>query len=784
MKKTLRFTLLLLWLPLCNFGQTSLDDLMLREHDDSNKISIAFDYLKNDTLSQQHITTVLLKLKRISTSSNNLRQKILILNKIARTHPIYDSSLQYIQTSIELSKDLPYLQKQSRIALIHIHNKNDEFLKATRIGKKVLSSLKNNRTINYYNICKDIGRSYYYIGKIDSANLYFHITKANAKYRNDSSSLCKSIMNIAVMFDVSGSSDSAIHYYKNAASIAHKINDERSEGQIHMNMGTYYMERNDIVKSISESHKASEIFIKLDDHYNIVMNYENLAMAYLSRKKFKNSLTYIEKSGEIIKSHKLKSLEPIHFKTLCNYYDEKKEEDSTLKYLRKVSFGFLEINRNCDASQYLHSYVSRILSHNKSIPDSTRIMNLLDTLDQNCSDLIKALNKYTKAEIAQFTGNYAKSITILLEILPFFIDGQYAKTEMLVHNLLSLAYAHFHDYKNAHTHASKVINLKDSVYQLELDKEVNLLELEITNRENHNLTLEKELNSKTIDHQNDIIKRKNTTTSILIALFFSMAISLIILLYFRSKTIAKNSLLKKKNDQISQQNNLLIDNKRDDDNILSVVAHDLSSPIRSIIGLCDLINDEKDTTPYVKEYVGYIHESAKTGLSLSSSLLSAKQHIDTSKSKHTKLDITKILTIIKAINKNFFYKKHIDFTTDISPNLVLIQSEVSFTRVIDNLISNALKFTPPHGVIQLKAYKKDNYLRIEITDSGPGFTEHDLKYAFQPFTKLSAKPTNNEKSTGLGLYIVKKLVAEMNGKIEINSSKNKGATFILTFFSS
>jgi signal transduction histidine kinase len=100
-------------------------------------------------------------------------------------------------------------------------------------------------------------------------------------------------------------------------------------------------------------------------------------------------------------------------------------------------------------------------------------------------------------------------------------------------------------------------------------------------------------------------------------------------------------------------------------------------------------------------------------------------------------------------------------------------------QILDNLISNALKFSAPHTTIHVHTLPETNNILISIRDEGPGISEADQKKLFQKFTRLSARPTGGESSTGLGLAIVKRLAEAMSGTIQCHSALGAGATFTL-----
>ena len=102
-------------------------------------------------------------------------------------------------------------------------------------------------------------------------------------------------------------------------------------------------------------------------------------------------------------------------------------------------------------------------------------------------------------------------------------------------------------------------------------------------------------------------------------------------------------------------------------------------------------------------------------------------------------------------------------------------------QVIENLVSNAVKYSPPGKAIRVHVHRDTALARCEVQDEGPGLSESDKARLFGTFARLSALPTGGEQSTGLGLSIVKKLVESMKGRVWCESELGKGATFIIEF---
>ncbi len=128
--------------------------------------------------------------------------------------------------------------------------------------------------------------------------------------------------------------------------------------------------------------------------------------------------------------------------------------------------------------------------------------------------------------------------------------------------------------------------------------------------------------------------------------------------------------------------------------------------------------------------------------------------------------------------------KHIVLHQNIPSDPIIIRTDSAIIhQILDNLISNAVKYSPHHKEIVLRLHHihhhESEYLRIEVQDQGSGLSEDDQQRLFGKFARLSAQPTGGKHSTGLGLSIVKKITTMIGGKIWCESQLGKGATFIV-----
>jgi signal transduction histidine kinase len=238
-------------------------------------------------------------------------------------------------------------------------------------------------------------------------------------------------------------------------------------------------------------------------------------------------------------------------------------------------------------------------------------------------------------------------------------------------------------------------------------------------------------------------------------------------------------------EEIAVKNANLIQLNQEKNEFLGVVAHDLKNPLSGLKGYAEDILDsfEELSKEELIELVSKIKQGAIQMFNLVVNLLDVNA-IESGKLnfKFEAVDIAPIMQ--KVINdyqeqaqaKNI--KLHLESQT---PILMALVDKSTCEGILDNLVSNAIKYSPLDKNIYIRLCQRDSYIHSEVQDEGPGLSDSDLLKLFGKFTRLSSKPTGGEHSTGLGLFIVKKLVEAMKGKVWCESQLGQGATFIVEF---
>lgn len=312
------------------------------------------------------------------------------------------------------------------------------------------------------------------------------------------------------------------------------------------------------------------------------------------------------------------------------------------------------------------------------------------------------------------------------------------------------------------------------------------------------LTFEKEIQKRDQEGKNKQILRESVFRNILTATVSIVLVFLIIifLLYRKQNKINaqltnqkkeieeqrlniehQNAQLEKRNEQLSHLN-------EEKNNLIKILAHDLRTPINQVQGLAQLLLIENPALPAdQKESVKKIIDSSIRLNAMIGKILD----VDAIESNRVNLQLENIdmNALTKRIVNSFdkaAAKKEINLSFSPAPATVSVKGDMLYmTEIIENLLSNAIKFSRRKKSVSIEISACDLYALLRIRDEGPGLTEDDKQKIFQKFQRLSAQPTEGERSTGLGLSIVKKYTELMNGRVWFESEVGTGTSFNLEF---
>lgn len=237
-----------------------------------------------------------------------------------------------------------------------------------------------------------------------------------------------------------------------------------------------------------------------------------------------------------------------------------------------------------------------------------------------------------------------------------------------------------------------------------------------------------------------------------------------------------NSTLTERNDELQMLN-------MEKNEFLGIVAHDLKSPLSGIKGLSELLTTPQEMdTETITTMASTIYTTSDRMFSIITNLLDINA-IETGAIRFEKQWMNPMECIERVCAEQEVYasSKSMKLTVISSGNTKQIYSDPNaLNEIIDNLVSNAVKYSYPDSEITIALSYSNSHCSIAVTDQGQGISEEDQKQLYKKFAKLSARPTGSEHSTGLGLSIVKKMIELLGGTISCTSTVGVGSTFTVS----
>ena len=216
--------------------------------------------------------------------------------------------------------------------------------------------------------------------------------------------------------------------------------------------------------------------------------------------------------------------------------------------------------------------------------------------------------------------------------------------------------------------------------------------------------------------------------------------------------------------------------------LLEIVAHDLKNPLNGI-QFAALMLAEQSTRqiPQQDILLESIKDSTTRAFEIIADLL-ATPTLDVVKTTIRKQPVCLKENALKALKSFEQHVRSKDIQLDMSvskKSLIVLGEDRTLRCCLEHLISNAIKFSPKGARVRIQIQPDDDAGEFRIEDQGPGFQEDEIDSMFEKFTRLSARPTAGEGSTGLGLHIVHELISAMQGSVLYEKSRWGGACFIL-----
>ncbi|HEX3934511.1 MAG TPA: tetratricopeptide repeat-containing sensor histidine kinase [Puia sp.] len=517
-----------------------------------------------------------------------------------------------------------------------------------------------------------------------------------------------------------------------------------------------------------------------------------IAMILYKQSRFKEAAgTFQESFSETADcpetfSKYLKSQELLNNIALCYY--KSGNDDTALQYYNKA-LAFIAANRPTHepnnrwhdiARGVIYGNMGQIYKDQGKYDLAEKLFNQSIAINlKKGNDIWDAQSEYVKLADLFYKENKIDSMGFALGKIRKSLDALPNFTWETEWQRLMWQYAEKRDRPSeAYTHLALYTRGKDSMEKI--NKAITTVDAS-----NYIKVLEKQ-------HDIDLLTKKNDLKDHYLMLAGSCSALLLIIgwLIWRNAEHSRNNVerLTKLNDTINSQKlqleqalNLVEKRSEEKDRILHIVAHDLRSPIASIMTLSSVIKkaDDKEETDKVLQFM---HTACSTSLALIAEILGAAE------SQNYENDVQEIIDVDELVNDSVELLHVKASEKKQTFNLQLNGKAKFFTanrekinRVIGNLLTNAIKFSNDNKQITVITSATDQRVRIAVKDSGIGIPDKLKDKVFERFTKAKRKGTMGEPTFGLGLSICKEITEYYNGSIWFESKENEGTTFYLEF---
>ncbi|MFO7370366.1 MAG: tetratricopeptide repeat-containing sensor histidine kinase [Bacteroidales bacterium] len=562
---------------------------------------------------------------------------------------------------------------------------------------------------------------------------YAHEALVMAKDLNDPLRTGCANRALARVYTVTAAYDKALEYQLTAFSQFESLNDTAQMAICHDELGVIYMSLGDYAKAHSSLSLALELNRKTRNHQQIARNYMNMGSNYLDADTIDKGLSYLMVSLMIADS-----------------LDMEKEK---VTLLNKIGYGYARMGRHEDALRHFYHVLEMLGDKPDDLTRSEAMVNIAGgylSMKNYAVALKYATDGYRLAKTGHFYPVYRNAAKILSDL--HAAQGNYR-----------LAYEYMATYRA----------VSDSIMNTEKAEQLARIQTlyDMSRIEAENVMLRQE-NIRT----NRRIQTRTLVIILITALVFVLAALLYVLNRMNNRQLALNKKLATQSSELEALNDLK-------DKFFSFVAHNLKNPFNTIMGFSELMRRSADSKDQEKitQYSGLIYDlSAQVQKVLTNLLDWSRLQRRNFEVKFETVELTSLIKDVVEMNNKEAARKDINLNINTTGNVFVVVDRAMITTVLQNLVGNAINFTPAEGRISIDCKVKDQNTEVTITDTGIGIAGDKLERLFDFDFSQARTGSSDHSGAGLGLVICKEMLHKNGGTISAASEPGMGSSFTFT----
>lgn len=545
------------------------------------------------------------------------------------------------------------------------------------------------------------------------------------------------LSNIGVMYQETGDYSSSLEYYLRCIQTYTNNNLEIPETILN-NIGAVYENLNDYLTALEYYFQSLDLAEKKNNKFDKGYALVNIALVYGDLQQYDEALKYLTESLTVLQEIGHKQGESNALSSISSTYKGLKEFDKALEFQFKVLKLREEINDTSGKAQTLTD-IGEIYFHKGSYPAAKKyFLDSLKLASEISSNILETRNYLYLGKLLLEQNEIDEAVICLYKALKIAEDNNAKKDVFEVHKTLYEFFKKVGNSESALKHHEKFYSIEKEIFNLESDKKLKAL---------------------TIRHQLKVSDDE------------------------KKLALKDKEIYKLRNVELVELNEKLIKVNEEKNDFLNITAHDLKNPLSGILNFSKRMQklSDKITPQDIYTYSMEIEKASEKMFELVTKILDISA-IESGRRNFQKESFDPEILAQRVLldNQQRAELKKIELIFE-NNNVNKIKTDrMALRQILDNLVSNAIKFSPFEKKVFLRIYGNEK-VTIEVEDQGPGFTDKDKTKLFGKFNRLSAQPTAGENSTGLGLSIAKTLTEMLNGSIRCESEFGKGAKFVVEF---
>jgi signal transduction histidine kinase/DNA-binding response OmpR family regulator/Flp pilus assembly protein TadD len=573
-----------------------------------------------------------------------------------------------------------------------------------------------------------------------------------------------------------GKYDSAEFHYENSLKLFREMGDPCLITVPVGNRGWNYYNQHAYAKALECFLEAEKLDETCNERGWKSTTYYNLGVAYNATEQFEKAITYFFKAIALDSVNRDTVKMTTATQGLANALRDLNRVEEAETYYNKALQLHAKLN-DPYSEAYVHENLAEMYFDNKdfdkAITSCAKALNIFRSLQRE-PDIIYESALLGKIYVA--SGHWNEAEALLLPVLPltFTNDAPYERKD--IYNELASVYKAKGNATLALNYLEKFVALKDSLNELEERRNMDDITARYeTEKKDKELELEKEKSEREKQRaENQTVQKYFFLGG---AILFALLALVLINRFIAKRKTARE--LEEKNLQIEKEKQRAEQSEKMKQQFLANMSHEIRTPMNAIIGLSRLLLDENHSQKSTEYIEAINHSGQNLKVVLNDILDLSKLEAGKMEVAHVSFHLITELENLKFIFEPQAISKGLNFRLSIAPTIpkLAIGDPARLAQVLNNLVSNAIKFTEKGNVEVIVELVESDAIRFVVSDTGMGIPASKLNAIFDSFTQVLDGDTRRFGGTGLGLTIARDLVQLMGGKLHVESKEGLSTTF-------